>query len=157
LTIGEPSLTEGAKVVRTRFNPKRRIASTALEPTQLSALSRQARYGGNPQHKRDPGDFGLSPPADPRPDKTLCDDAGVCRRAEAEALLREGLRRGLVSNQWREGWPQNVWAVAATGAALEAQLENPSVGTYHGYPMPAADPLRAEVLRIWKRSCPPQP
>jgi hypothetical protein len=143
-------------VDRTRFNPKRRIdvVTDAAAQRELVALSRRARYGGSPQHKRNPGDFGLVPPADPRPDKTLCDDAGVLRRGVAENLLREGMRRGIVSRQRRGGWPQNIWAVTAEGAALEAQLENPASGAYHGYPMPVADPLRAEVVRRWSAACP---
>ena len=115
----------------------------------LGQLVRNARYGGNPEHKRNPGDYGLKPPSLPRSGKTLCDSAGIFRRADALALLQEGMKRGLISEQFRDGWPQNVWAVTTDGVALEAQLENPQVGSYHGYPLPAADPLRIEVLRRW--------
>ena len=107
-------------------------------------------YGGNPEHKRDPGDFNLTPPAAPRPAKSLCDDASVFTRAEALGLLQEGLRRGLVSVQERNGWPQNVWAVAENGVPLEAQLENSERGIYHGYPLPANDPLHGVVLKRWR-------
>jgi len=41
-------------------------------------------------------------------------------------------------------------AVTETGFALEAQLENPDLGTYHGYPMPETDPLSLEVIRRWR-------
>jgi len=103
-------------------------------------------YGGNPEHKRDPGDFGLTPLANARPDKTLCDRVGISTRAEAEALLKEGIKRGLVSEQAKGGYPQNIWSVTADGQPLEAQLENRETGTYHGYPMPSTDPFRDEVL-----------
>jgi hypothetical protein len=39
--------------------------------------------------------------------------------------------------------------VTDDGIPLEGQLENPEKGVYHGYPMPEADPLRADVLRVW--------
>jgi hypothetical protein len=105
------------------------------------------RYNGNPEHKRNPGDFGLTPPSGPRPGKTLCGQVEIYSRAEALALLKAGVRRGTFSAQERDGWPQNVWAVTEKGEPLEAQLEGQ--GTYHGYPMPAADPFREKVLERW--------
>ena len=77
--------------------------------------------------------------------KTLCDKAAIVSRDTALDLLRDGLRRGLVSRQQREGWPQNVWAITPAGEPLEAQLE--SNGVYHGYPMPENDPFREVVMR----------
>jgi hypothetical protein len=47
-------------------------------------------------------------------------------------------------------WPKNVWSVTDDGFAMEAQLENPDLGTYHGYPMPETDPLSLEVIRRWR-------
>ena len=90
------------------------------------------------------------PPSSPRADKTLCDLAGILRRVDALELLREGVRQGLVSEQTRNGYPQNVWAVTEDGVPLEAQLENPANGTYHGYPMPAVDPFREKVTAKWR-------
>lgn len=135
-------------VKRKTSNPKRMLqpSPSALNLPQLASL---ARYGGNPQHKRSPGDFGLTPPAEPRPDKTLCDASGVLSRNEALLLLCEGLRKGLVSVQVRNGWPQNVWAVASSGVPIEAMLDNEVTGSYHGYPMLEGDPLREEILRAW--------
>jgi hypothetical protein len=75
-------------------------------------------------------------------------------RADAQALLEEGTRRGLVSQQINGGYPQNVWAVTPAGVPLEAMLDNAELGTYHGYPMPEADPLRTEVLERWRLSRP---
>ena len=95
-------------------------------------MADQARYGGNPEHKRTPGDFGLTPPSLPRQGKTLCDSVRIFARDAAASLLKEGLRRGLVSVQERGGWPQNVWAVTPDGVPLEAQREGD--GIYHGYP-----------------------
>jgi hypothetical protein len=139
---------------RRALNPKRRLAGSASgQPERLAALAdlaRRTRYGGNPEHKRHPGDFDLDPPSDPRLGKTLCDDAGIVRKEVALGYLQEGLRRGLVSIQSRGEWPQNVWAVSAEGVALESQLENQMRGVYHGYPMPDDDPLRTEILGRWR-------
>ena len=97
-----------------------------------------------------PCDFGLHTPSAPRPGKTLCDQVEIYSRAEALTLLRAGLQRGTFSEQERDGWPQNVWAVTEGGEALEAQHEGQ--GVYHGYPMPGADPFREKVLERWTRS-----
>jgi hypothetical protein len=133
---------------RRSFNPKRQLAQAL--PADLRSLANSVRYGGSPEHKRAHGDFGLIPPAAPRADKTLCDGAGVLRRAEAEALLRKGIERGFISKQQRGRFPQNVWAVTEQDVPLEAQLDNMGQGNYHGYPMPDTDPLREEVLSRWR-------
>lgn len=137
---------------RNTFNPKRKMRPVPQEDgewVRLGRLAEQVSYGGNPEHKRHPGDFGLTPPSTPRPDKTLCDAVGIHTRAEALALLQEGVRKGLISLQEKQGWPQNIWAVDAHGVPLEAQLENAGMGTYHGYPMPEADRFREKVLERW--------
>jgi hypothetical protein len=100
--------------------------------------------------KKNPGDFGLTPPASPRRDKTLCDGVNIFQKAVALKLLKEGVRRSLVSEQTRNGYPQNIWAVTADGVPLEAQLENPGNGTYHGYPMPENDAFRDKVIEKWE-------
>jgi hypothetical protein len=134
---------------RQKFNPKRQIASAPI-PTDLEQLAGNVRYRGNPEHKRNPGNFGLAPPASPRPHKTLCDEAGIFDRELALGLLQEGIRLGLVSESREAVYPKNVWAVSAEGVPLEAQLENPGNGTYHGYPMPEADPFRELVIAKWR-------
>ncbi len=91
------------------------------------------------------------PPSQPRADKTLCDTVGVLRRKEATRLLKEGISKGLISEQERNGYPQNIWVVTEDQWPLEAQLENAQRGTYHGYPMAEADPFREEVLTKWKK------
>ncbi len=136
-----------------QFNPKRKLlspAEVAVRVAELEALTSRVRYGGNPEHKKNPGDFGLVPPSDPRQGKSLCDVAKIFKRNEAQELLREGLRKGLVSDRMVGDWPKNVWAVTDDGFAMEAQLENPELGTYHGYPMPETDPLSLEVIRRWR-------
>jgi len=134
---------------RQTFNPKRHIASSTVQ-TDLKRLAATVRYGGNPEHKRNPGDFGLTPPASPRRHKTLCDEAGIFDRDQALKLLKEGILCGLMSEPRGADYPQNVWAVSVEGVPLEAQLENAANGTYHGYPMPEEDPFRDIVIAKWK-------
>jgi hypothetical protein len=133
---------------RKSFNPKHSFAG-AVEQAALNRWVNEVHYGGNPEHKKNPGDYGLTPPSIPRPDKTLCDLAGIFKREQAINLLKEGIQKGLVSEQIRDGFPQNVWAVTEDGIALEAQLENAGNGTYHGYPMPQDDPFREKVIEKW--------
>lgn len=137
---------------RSGYNPKRRIApADAFTAEERKALSMSATYGGNPKHKRSPGDYGLTPPAAPRPGKTLCDGARNILKAEAADLLRSGLLKGMCSKTNPSQWPQNVWSVSADGEVFEAQLENATRGTYHGYPMPEDDEFRNVVTREWAR------
>jgi hypothetical protein len=135
---------------RSRFNPKRKLKTT-LTGDERIALAKTIKYGGNPEHKRNPGNFGLTPPADPRPHKTLCDDCGIFDQEIAESLLSEGAAKGMVSVQMKGELPQNIWAVTSDGYPVEAQLENRVQGTYYGYPMPETDPMRDEVLARWSQ------
>lgn len=64
--------------------------------------------------------------------------------------MRGGVLEGLISDQRRGGFPQNIWAVTSNEIPFEAQLDNQETGTYHGYPMPEADPFREVVLRAWR-------
>jgi hypothetical protein len=135
------------------FNPKRAMAAVR-DDGQLKLLAARIGYGGNPEHKRRPGSFGLTPPSDPRPHKSLCDATGVFRREDAIAILRDGVLRGLVSSSERDGFPRNIWSVTPDGTPVEAQLENAELGTYHAYPMPEADPFRAVVQARWMSADP---
>ncbi len=136
--------------VRDNFNPKRRLCSPRPDAKTRAELRGAVAYTGSPYHKRDPGDFGLTPPAAPRPDKTLCDRVAVFEKAQAQKLLEKGVERGLVSEQMRNDFPQNIWSVTPQGAPLEAQLENRELGTYHGYPLLPHDPLHKKVLEWWE-------
>lgn len=135
---------------RKSYNPKRTLAADRPEQAELAALAKKVTYVGNPEHKRNPGDFGLTPPSAPRADKTLCDMAGIGSRSQAQSILRGGVLKGLISGQKRGDFPQNIWSVASDETPFEAQLDNQEAGTYHGYPMPEADPFRELVLRAWK-------
>lgn len=147
------SKCQGITMKRKDFNTKRKIISLqegALRCEELIRLASRAMYGGNPEHKRNPGDFGLTPPSSPRQHKTLCDEVGIFKRKEAQQLLQRGLRRGMVSKQQRGGWPQNIWVLVNNDTALEAQLENSIMGVYHGYPLASNDPFREVILERWR-------
>ncbi|MBC6402291.1 MAG: hypothetical protein GDA39_02155 [Hyphomonadaceae bacterium] len=135
-----------------KFNPKRRLAVEGrFSGADLAALAKAAVYEGHPHHKRNPGDYGLDPPARPRPDKTLCDDASVFRKEDALDYLRRGFMKGAVSGRPIDGsrWPPNVWAVTGDGIVLEAHGNRN--GAYHGYPLQAEDPMAAEVKKFWNK------
>lgn len=131
-----------------KYNPKRRLAAAGSLPSQtLAELAETVEYSGNPEHKRNPGDFGLSPPAQPRRGKALCDTASIFRRSDAREYLKEGILKGCFSEQLIDGWPKVIWAVTESGIPLEAQRDGE--GSYHGYPMPPEDPMAAEVKKFW--------
>ena len=138
---------------RTKFNKKRRFASSLPAAGVLKQFAKAVRYGGKPMHKRNPGDFGLTPPALPRDDKSLCDNVKVFKRAEARRLLKEGILRGMIS-EWDgiNGYPKNIWSMTADGLPLEAILENPGNGTYHGYPLEENDAFRDSVIAQWNQA-----
>ncbi|MDT4331521.1 hypothetical protein ACQE3E_13740 [Methylomonas sp. MED-D] len=136
-----------------QFNNKRVIKElTVSERQQCKELAKQVKYVGNPEHKQNPGDFGLTPPSGARPGKSLCDAVNIFSKRIAQSLLKLGLQKGLVSERYHGDWPQNIWSVTEKGEALEAQLDNKEQGTYHGYPMPESDPMANEVIKRWKLS-----
>ena len=84
---------------RKGYNPKRALLDVEQVRARrhiLDKLAAQVSYGGNPEHKRNPGDFGLVPPAAPRRGKTLCDEVLVFSRVKALELLRSAFRVGLL-------------------------------------------------------------
>ncbi|PKM37142.1 MAG: hypothetical protein CVV06_07360 [Gammaproteobacteria bacterium HGW-Gammaproteobacteria-10] len=132
-----------------RFNTKRKIQAFS-ENSVSDVLVKKVKYGGNPEHKKNPGDFELTPPSSPRTAKSLCDTVEIFTKKAAIAHIKAGLRKGMISEQMKGKWPQNIWAVTRDGTPLEAQLENPETGMYHGYPMPESDPFSHEVIKEWK-------
>lgn len=109
-----------------------------------------AAYEGSPHHKRNPGDFGLTPPVAPRRDKTLCDEAGVFERSLAQQLFERAVERGLVSeSKAGNGMPKQLWVVDEQGRVFEAIYGGSVAGRYHGYPIRRADPLFDEVCKAW--------
>jgi hypothetical protein len=129
------------------YNTKRQLADLRQwPPERLKQLAERLLYGGNPEHKRNPGDFGLTPPSGARIGKMLCDEVGIFHRQEALELLRSGVAAGLISERCVNGWPRNIWALRK-GRVLEAQLEQSETGIYHGYPLQPEDPFAELVLQ----------
>lgn len=137
------------KPQRRKTNPKRRLHK-GLDRARAVSLAQSVTYRGSPLHKRAPGDFGLTPPAAPRPGKSLCDGVGIFEAEVATTLLRDGARRGLVSDDATDGFPRYVWGVTEGGRVLEARRDDPERGLYHGYPLERQDPMAELVLRRWR-------
>jgi hypothetical protein len=128
------------------------MRGSRLNSEERAFLSERADYEGVSYHKRSPGDFGLTPPASPRPDKTLCDEAGVTRREIARRLLAGAIEGGIVSEAFAaEGFPKHLWVVDTNGQVFEATYGGSKLGMYHGYPIRRNDPFFDEVLRAWER------
>lgn len=142
-----PPLHDGH--TRPKRNPKRRLHAR-LPAERRRELAQRVKYVGSPLHKRNPGDFGLTPPAAPRPGKSLCDDVSIFQRDNAQALLQEGLQAGLVSPDAEDGFPRHIWMVH-DARVIEARCDNTQAGTYHGYPLEADDPMADAVRREWSR------
>jgi hypothetical protein len=90
---------------RKRLNFKRTLNTS--KTLYLPDLASKVRYGGNPEHKRNPGDFGLQPPSCPRPDKSLCDGIGVVRET-----MMNGFHIGFEWLQRDGGFPEEKAAFA---------------------------------------------
>jgi hypothetical protein len=140
----------GKKAIQAKRATVRTFRDSPLTQADRERLA-TAVYEGSPHHKRSPGNFGLVPPSAPRPDKTLCDEAGISTRAEAEALFARAVHRGLVSEATTAaGFPKQLWAVDDRGRVFEAMQGGTNPGAYHGYPIRRSDPLHARVLDAWE-------
>jgi hypothetical protein len=92
----------------------------------------------------------LSPPAAPRPDATLCDEANVSERVSAYRLFQKAIERGLVSASTAyNGMPKQLWVVDDSGQVYEAMFGGS--GSYHGYPIRRSDPFFQVVIDLWNR------
>jgi hypothetical protein len=140
----------GKRAAQARRETKREIRATPLTEEEKSVLRTRAVYEGNPFHKRNPGDFGLTPPAAPRPDKTLCDEADIFKKALAIDLLARAIERGIVSEIVVEGFPKQMWVVDEHDHVFEAMYGGAQLGYYHGYPIRQSDALHAKIFAIWK-------
>lgn len=136
-----------------KFNPKRTVLSTDKYTELKETLKRKSqwlKYEGKAEHKRNPGDFNLTPPACGRSDKSLCDWSRIFSYKDALRLLREGYAKGLVDIRENNGWPRHIWAVADGDIVLEGKPSVSGEATYHGYPLPQSDPICQEILEKWK-------
>jgi hypothetical protein len=142
----------GKKAIAARHITRRSIRATPLNAQERKFLHSNAGYEGIPYHKRAPGDFGLTPPAAPRLEKTLCDEANVTGRAIAVALLTQAIDGGLVSDgEGAAGFPKQIWVVDEGGQVFEAMYGGSRTGLYHGYPIRRNDPFFDEIVRAWEK------
>jgi hypothetical protein len=140
----------GKKALEAKKETVRKIRDTRLTDAERSRLRSEAAYEGSPYHKRNPGDFGLTPAASPRLDKTLCDEAKIFRKAVADELFAKAIDRGLVSEKNKAGgFPNQLWVVDEHGQVFEAMYGGSRTGRYHGYPIRRADPFFEEVSKAW--------
>jgi hypothetical protein len=141
----------GRKALQAKKLMVRTIRSSRLTSAERAKLRREASYEGSPLHKRNPGNFGLTPPASPRPEKTLCDEAKIFDKTVADNLFAKAIERGLVSEAFTsEGFPKQLWAVDDHGQVFEAIYGGSRSGCYHGYPIRRVDPFFDEVLKAWR-------
>jgi hypothetical protein len=141
----------GKRASELKRETKRTLRAEFLTDEERADLRVRVAYEGSPHHKSNPGDFRLTPPAAPRTDKTLCDEAGVFRRADAERLLTQAIDRGLVSaNTTAGGLPKQLWVVDDQGQVFEAMYGGSASGCYHGYPIRRSDPLFDRVTQAWR-------
>ena len=142
----------GRRAQQARQVTRRMIRGDTLSEPEKVRLRGEARYEGSPYHKRNPGDFGLTPPSQPRPDKTLCDEAGIKNRSEAESLFAQAIERGLVSrSESAAKFPKQIWVVDESGRVFEAMHGGTREGRYHGYPIRRSDPLFGDVSKAWNK------
>jgi hypothetical protein len=127
----------------------RRIRKEPLNEAQRELLE-QARYEGSPYHKRNPGDFGLTPPAARTADKTLCDDSGVTSLKEASRIFARAVQREVVSEALTQNHPSRLWVVD-DDQVFECKYGGSTDGRYHGYPLEDDDPQAEVVRRAWGR------
>lgn len=140
---------------RSGNRPDRRLAPHgSISPPELERLVSQARYGGSALHKLAPGDYGFSPPRNPRPSKSVCDDLRPLLLAEARQLLRSGILKGMVSPFPPGGQPKYVWAVDDAGEVYEAKCNTEQADPYHGYRLGQDEnKMRDYILKEWSVRC----
>ena len=126
--------------------PDRRIAPEgAINPAELEALAKRIYYSGDNQHKLYPGDYGFTPPVNPWPSKSVCDDLRIVLKGEAAALFHAGLERGLTSRFGKAEIPKYIWAVDNDSEVYEAKISKNTPDAYHGYRVGSDDYMRKLV------------
>jgi hypothetical protein len=110
------------KAKRQSNRPDRRIQQAdALPKDEHQRIAKKAKYARMAYHKLHPGDYRFHPPVSARPSESVCDDRRVILKAEAGALLRQGILNGVISRPGPNGLPEYVWAVDTNGEVYEAK------------------------------------
>lgn len=133
---------------RSRRKSKSALAPVnSLDLAKLQSWKDMAQYVGSPYHKQNPASYNMVEPK-PRPDKTLCDVNNTISLSKSLKLLQNGISKGMVSEQLRGRWPQNIWTVE-NETVYECQLQNQITGEYHGYPMLFDDDFVMFLKQQW--------
>ncbi len=143
----------GRKAKQAREATERVLRAGLLSKEERIFLQTNAAYEGSPFHKRSPNDFGLTPPTYAvRPEKTLCDEAGITKKQIAIELFARAIQVGLVSEAWTFGFPRQMWVVDDGEQVFELMYGGSRLGRYHGYPIRLRDPWSEEIKRVWRES-----
>jgi len=98
---------------------------------RLEAAAKNAKYRGSPYHCTT-RNKGIVAAVRPYPLASKCADKWT-HEVALKALV-DGIKAGLVSDDWRGGFPRNVWFLDGV-VVYEALLSNQVLGEYHGYPL----------------------
>jgi hypothetical protein len=102
--------------------PDRRVVDpTLVDEAITGALAARLRYVGSANHKLHPGNYGFTPPQNPRPSKSPCDALRPVRFDEAATLFRRGIELGMISPVAAGGAPKYVWSVDDEEQVYEAK------------------------------------
>jgi hypothetical protein len=75
-------------------------------------------------------------------------------RAEATALFKAGVARGMVSTFDPPSTPKYVWAVDGDDEVYEAKTKPPDIA-YHGYRIGEDETdMRRYIIAEWRKRCP---
>ena len=123
-------------------NEKRRLLREPSDDLVRTMLD-TAWYRGSSKHKLRPHLYDLPPFNGYRGDATLCDDADFdpMRMTEIPALVRRGIRAGLIGHTGRI-----VWTVADDGWIFEARETNRDTAEFHGYPVLVTEAIARAVF-----------
>lgn len=137
--------------VRSGNNPNRRVAAAeTISEADVKRLERGARYVGSGHHKRNPADYGFER-TNLRPNKSICDMAGIVTLAAATDLMLSGIRKKMFSKIKADGFPKYIWSVSDDQRVYESKTHSNTPGQYHGYPLEKEDDMSAYILSLWNK------
>ena len=95
------------------------------------AVAERAQYKGVSYHKRTPSFAG---PPRWRPGKTACPSRFKDQQALLTSWIREAIRKGVISEEFRGDFPARVWYLDTEhDEVYKADLTQRETGEYHGY------------------------
>jgi len=97
----------------------------------LATAAEGARYTGSPYHRPPGSKMGL-PKGRSYPHASKCDPKWLPETANR--ALKDAIRRGVVSEEWDNGFPCYAWYRDGS-TVYRAELHNRESGEYHAYPL----------------------